>query len=98
MRRRVLRCFVLKKAEELSKSTAESKRVEHLRLPMNTRPSSRCSLVSSDVSVGKCSALKSRGRLGCSREGTDWEHVPQTLVRYRLLDPLREKDREPIRQ
>jgi hypothetical protein len=25
--------------------------------------------------------------LGCSREGTDWEHVLQTLVCYRLLDP-----------
>ena len=28
-----------------------------------------------------------RVRLGCSREGTDWEHVLQTLVCYRLLDP-----------
>src|ERR1700730_13766184 len=28
-----------------------------------------------------------RPRLGCSREGTDWEHVLQTLVCYRLLDP-----------
>src|SRR6201984_902717 len=28
-----------------------------------------------------------RLRLGCSREGTDWEHVLQTLVCYRLLDP-----------
>jgi hypothetical protein len=26
-----------------------------------------------------------RVRLGCSREGTDWEHVLQTLVCYRLL-------------
>ena len=26
-------------------------------------------------------------RLGCSREGTDWEHVLQTLCAYRLLDP-----------
>ena len=25
--------------------------------------------------------------MGCSREGTDWEHVLQTLVCYRLLDP-----------
>ena len=25
--------------------------------------------------------------LGCSREGTDWEHVLQTLCSYRLLDP-----------
>jgi len=28
-----------------------------------------------------------RPRLGCSREGTDWEHVLQTLCCYRLLDP-----------
>jgi len=28
-----------------------------------------------------------RPRLGCSREGTDWEHVLQTLCSYRLLDP-----------
>ena len=28
-----------------------------------------------------------RERLGCSREGTDWEHVLQTLCCYRLLDP-----------
>jgi len=28
-----------------------------------------------------------RVRLGSSREGTDWEHVLQTLVCYRLLDP-----------
>ena len=28
-----------------------------------------------------------RERLGCSREGTDWEHVLQTLCAYRLLDP-----------
>jgi transposase len=28
-----------------------------------------------------------RRRLGCSREGTDWEHVLQTLCCYRLLDP-----------
>jgi hypothetical protein len=28
-----------------------------------------------------------RGRLGFSREGTDWEHVLQTLCCYRLLDP-----------
>jgi hypothetical protein len=28
-----------------------------------------------------------RVRLGYSREGTDWEHVLQTLVCYRLLDP-----------
>ena len=28
-----------------------------------------------------------RVRLGLSREGTDWEHVLQTLVCYRLLDP-----------
>lgn len=28
-----------------------------------------------------------RARLGCSREDTDWEHVLQTLVCYRLLDP-----------
>jgi len=28
-----------------------------------------------------------RSRLGCSREGTDWEHVLQTLCCYRLLDP-----------
>ena len=26
-------------------------------------------------------------RLGCSREGTDWEHVLQTLCCYRLLEP-----------
>ena len=25
-------------------------------------------------------------RLGCSREGTDWEHVLQTLCAYRLYD------------
>ncbi|MCA1606187.1 MAG: IS1634 family transposase [Acidobacteria bacterium] len=28
-----------------------------------------------------------RPRLGASREGTDWEHVLQTLCCYRLLDP-----------
>jgi hypothetical protein len=28
-----------------------------------------------------------RERLGVSREGTDWEHVLQTLCAYRLLDP-----------
>lgn len=28
-----------------------------------------------------------RSRLGVSREGTDWEHVLQTLCCYRLLDP-----------
>src|SRR5258708_6639962 len=28
-----------------------------------------------------------RVRFGCSRERTDWEHVLQTLVCYRLLDP-----------
>lgn len=28
-----------------------------------------------------------RPRLGISREGTDWEHVLQTLCCYRLLDP-----------
>ena len=28
-----------------------------------------------------------RVRLGFSREGTDWEHVLETLVCYRLLDP-----------
>ncbi len=28
-----------------------------------------------------------RPRLGVSREGTDWEHVLQTLCCYRLLDP-----------
>jgi len=28
-----------------------------------------------------------RARLGISREGTDWEHVLQTLCAYRLLDP-----------
>ena len=28
-----------------------------------------------------------RPRLGCSREGTDWEHVLQILCAYRLLDP-----------
>jgi len=28
-----------------------------------------------------------RPRLGFSREGTDWEHVLQTLCSYRLLDP-----------
>jgi transposase len=28
-----------------------------------------------------------RSRLGISREGTDWEHVLQTLCCYRLLDP-----------
>ena len=28
-----------------------------------------------------------RERLGTSREGTDWEHVLQTLCCYRLLDP-----------
>lgn len=28
-----------------------------------------------------------RERLGCSREGTDWEHVLQTLCCYRLLEP-----------
>lgn len=28
-----------------------------------------------------------RERLGKSREGTDWEHVLQTLCAYRLLDP-----------
>jgi hypothetical protein len=28
-----------------------------------------------------------RTRLGCSREGTHWEHVLQTLCCYRLLDP-----------
>jgi len=28
-----------------------------------------------------------RPRLGLSREGTDWEHVLQTLCCYRLLDP-----------
>jgi len=28
-----------------------------------------------------------RSRLGCSREGTDWEHVLQTLCCYRLLEP-----------
>ena len=28
-----------------------------------------------------------RGRLGVSREGTDWEHVLETLCCYRLLDP-----------
>lgn len=28
-----------------------------------------------------------RPRLGCSREGTDWEHVLQALCCYRLLDP-----------
>jgi transposase len=28
-----------------------------------------------------------RARLGLSREGTDWEHVLQVLVCYRLLDP-----------
>jgi transposase len=28
-----------------------------------------------------------RARLGCSREGTDWEHVLQTLCCYRLLEP-----------
>jgi len=28
-----------------------------------------------------------RGRLGFSREGTDWEHVLETLCCYRLLDP-----------
>jgi transposase len=28
-----------------------------------------------------------RARLGFSREGTDWEHVLQTLCAYRLLDP-----------
>jgi len=28
-----------------------------------------------------------RERLGASREGTDWEHVLQTLCCYRLLDP-----------
>jgi len=28
-----------------------------------------------------------RERLGYSREGTDWEHVLQTLCCYRLLDP-----------
>lgn len=28
-----------------------------------------------------------RERLGVSREGTDWEHVLQTLCCYRLLDP-----------
>ena len=28
-----------------------------------------------------------RARLGCSREDTDWEHVLQVLVCYRLLDP-----------
>jgi hypothetical protein len=28
-----------------------------------------------------------RERLGLSREGTDWEHVLQTLCAYRLLDP-----------
>jgi hypothetical protein len=28
-----------------------------------------------------------RERLGLSREGTDWEHVLQTLCCYRLLDP-----------
>ena len=28
-----------------------------------------------------------RPRLGCSREGTDWKHVLQTLCSYRLLDP-----------
>ena len=28
-----------------------------------------------------------RKRLGFSREGTDWEHVLQTLCAYRLLDP-----------
>jgi transposase len=28
-----------------------------------------------------------RKRLGLSREGTDWEHVLQTLCCYRLLDP-----------
>lgn len=28
-----------------------------------------------------------RGHLGVSREGTDWEHVLQTLCAYRLLDP-----------
>ncbi len=28
-----------------------------------------------------------RPLLGCSREGTDWEHVLQTLCCYRLIDP-----------
>jgi transposase len=28
-----------------------------------------------------------RARLGCSREGTDWEHVLETLCCYRLLEP-----------
>ena len=28
-----------------------------------------------------------REKLGVSREGTDWEHVLQTLCCYRLLDP-----------
>ena len=31
-----------------------------------------------------------RPRLGFSREGTDWEHVLQTLCSYRLLDPVSE--------
>ena len=37
-----------------------------------------------------------RPRLGCSHEGTDWEHVLQTLRSYRLLNPGSEWRLHPV--